>query len=78
MPVQCCAGLNIIDMKQSEFLSRLKRNSYWQRNLRKALERSGDGGFYFALGSIFGDLGIDGWESDTFISKVCKICELEF
>ena len=65
-------------MKQSEFLSRLRRNFDWQRNLQKALNRHGDGGFYFCLGSIFGDLGIDGWESEAFIDKVCKICDIEF
>ena len=65
-------------MKQSEFLDRLKRNSYWQRNLRKAVERNGDGGFFFELGTIFGDLGIEGWESETFIDKVCKICNVEW
>lgn len=65
-------------MTQSEFLARLKRNSYWQRDLRKALERNGDGGFYFHLGRIFRDLGINGWDSEIFIAKVCKICKIEF
>jgi len=56
----------------------LRRNFDWQRNLQKALNRHGDGGFYLCLGSIFGDLGIDGWESEAFIDKVCKICDIEF
>ncbi len=67
-----------MNMKQLEFLARLQRNSYWQRNLKQAADRRGDGGFYFELGTIFGDLGINGWESEAFINKVCQICNIEF
>lgn len=52
-----------------------------QSKLKKAADKS-DGCFYFELGvelgGIFGDLNINGWESDTFIDKVCKICNIEF
>ena len=63
-------------MKQREFLSILQKNKKMQRDLRNALIEGGDGAFYFTLGVIFGDLNINGWNSDTFIGKVCKICNI--
>lgn len=66
-------------MKQSEFLDLLKKSNRYQNKLKKALgPLLDDGAFYFALGEIFGELGIDGWVSDIFIVKVCKICDIEF
>lgn len=66
-------------MKQSEFLAMLTNSNRYKCKLRNALgEHLNDGAFYFALGEIFGELEIVGWESDTFISKVCKICDIEF
>lgn len=65
-------------MKQSEFLNLLKTNKFYQRKLQNAVQNGGDGMFYFTLGQIFGDLNINGWESETFIDKVCKICDIEF
>ena len=62
-------------MKQREFLSILQESKRMQRKLKKAAEES-DGCFYFELGGIFGDLNIQGWESDAFIEKVCKICNI--
>lgn len=66
-------------MKQSEFLTELKRNKRYQLRLKNALGVYGnDGAFYFELGSIFGELGILGWESERFIDRVCNICDIEF
>ena len=65
-------------MKQREFLSILQKDKKMQRDLQNALLKGGDGLFYFTLGGIFGDLNINGWNSDTFIEKVCKICDIEF
>ena len=63
-------------MKQREFLSILQKDKKMQRDLQNALLKGGDGLFYFTLGSIFGDLNIQGWNSNTFICKVCKICNI--
>ena len=65
-------------MNQKEFFSILEKSKTMQRDLQNALLQGGDGLFYFTLGGIFGDLNINGWESDTFICKVCKICDVEF
>ncbi len=62
-------------MKQKDFLSLLQSNKRMQLKLKKAAAKS-DGAFYFELGVIFADLNINGWESDTFIGKVCKICNI--
>ena len=64
-------------MKQSEFLEYLSSNSKHKRQLKQAANES-DGVFYFMLGEIFGILGINGWQSEAFICKVCKICDIEF
>ena len=64
-------------MKQREFLSILQNDKRMQRELQDAILKGGDGLFYFTLGGIFGDLNINGWSSDTFICKVCKICDIE-
>ena len=63
-------------MTQKEFFTLLKSSERMQSKLKKAAEES-DGCFYFSLGEIFGCLDINGWESDTFIEKVCKICKIE-
>jgi len=66
-------------MKQSEFLALLQTNKRYKSKLKNALgELLNDGEFYFALGEIFGELNINGWESESFINKVCKICDIEF
>ncbi len=65
-------------MKQKDFFTILQSNKKMQRDLKDAVLKGGDGLFYFTLGGIFGDLNINGWESDTFICKVCKICNIEF
>jgi hypothetical protein len=65
-------------MKQSEFLQYLKGSKFRKNQLKRAVINGGDGGFYFTLGTIFGDLNINGWESETFINKVCAICNIEF
>ena len=62
-------------MTQKEFFTILQKSKTMQRKLKKAAEES-DGCFYFELGGIFGDLNINGWNSDTFIEKVCKICNI--
>ncbi len=64
-------------MTQKDFLSLLQSNKRMQLKLKKAFDES-DGLFYFELGGIFGDLGISGWDSETFICKVCKICNIQF
>ena len=63
-------------MKQREFLSILQKDKKMQRDLRNALLEGGDGAFYFELGVIFSDLNINGWDNDTFIEQVCKICNI--
>ena len=63
-------------MKQREFLSILQKDKKMQRDLRNALLEGGDGAFYFTLGVIFSDLNINGWDNDTFIEQVCKICNI--
>jgi len=65
-------------MKQKEFLIELNDNKGWQHRIQKAVERNADTGFYFTLGEIFGELKINGWESETFIDKVAKICNVEW
>lgn len=65
-------------MKQKDFFTILQNNKRMQRKLQDAVLKGGDGLFYFTLGVIFGDLNINGWESDAFIEKVCKICNIEF
>ncbi len=65
-------------MTQKEFLTLLERNKWMQSKLQTAVKNGGDGLFYFSLGEIFGDLGINGWESDRFIAKVCKMCDIEW
>ena len=64
-------------MNQKKFLSLLQGSKRMQSKLKKAADES-DGYFYFELGSIFDDLNIQGWESDAFIEKVCKICGIDF
>ena len=64
-------------MKKHEFFNELTRNRNWQSRLINAARRS-DGNFYFTLGEIFGELEINGWASESFICKVCNICEIEF
>lgn len=64
-------------MKQNEFFTLLESNKRMQSELQRALKNGGDGLFYFTLGEIFGNLGINGWESDRFIEKVCEICNIE-
>ena len=64
-------------MNQNEFFTILQKSKTMQRKLKKAADES-DGLFYFELGAIFGDLGINGWDSETFICKVCKICNIQF
>ncbi len=65
-------------MNQKEFFTILQNDKLMQRKLQDALLKGGDGLFYFTLGVIFGDLNIQGWNSDAFIGKVCKICNIEF
>ena len=62
-------------MNQREFLSILQKSKSMQMKLKKAAAKS-DGAFYFELGVIFSDLNINGWDNDTFIEKVCKICNI--
>ena len=65
-------------MNQKEFFITLQKSKPMQRKLQSAASRGGDGLFYFTLGDIFDQLNINGWDSDTFINKVCKICDIEF
>jgi len=65
-------------MKQIEFFEYLRTHKWRRDALKMQAENNGDGAFYFYLGSIFGDLDINGWESETFIDKVCEICDTEF
>lgn len=64
-------------MKQLEFLDCLRSSWRMQLVLKGAADRV-CGDFYFEIGEILGDLGIEGWKSDAFILKVCEICEIEF
>lgn len=65
-------------MNQKDFFTVLQSNKRMQRKLQDAVLKGGDGLFYFTLGGIFNDLNIQGWESDAFIEKVCKICGIDF
>ncbi|MCL2041692.1 MAG: hypothetical protein FWG84_06610 [Bacteroidales bacterium] len=77
-------------MTQQEFLKDLKRNKRWQRSLLgSAIKATGDNGseynlitddadFYMSLGMLFDEMGINGWESESFIDKVCKTINAEW